>query len=164
VDLDILDELPAQSYDDAERICRQLISGGPDLIRQLVEMVGDEFGSADGVQPKYALHGLAVYASRPGAEEQRKMVAGALAGELGGEHSDELKAFLCRQLQVCGCVGEVSALAKLLASERLCEPAAQALLAIGCEASLNALQAALPDAQGDRQATIVQAVNVLSGK
>jgi hypothetical protein len=164
VNLDILDKFPAQSYDDAERLCSELVSGGPETIRQLVAMVGDDFGDADGVQPKYALHGLAAYASRPGADKERKMVAGALARELNGAHSDELKAFLCRQLQVCGCVDEIPALSKLLASDRLCEPAAQALQAIGCEASLNALQAALSDAQGGRQTTIRQAVDMLSGK
>jgi hypothetical protein len=164
VNREILDKFPAQSYDEAERLCSELISGGPDTVSQLVEMVGDEFGDADGIRPKYALHGLAAYASRPGAEEDRKMVAGTLAKELDGKHSDELKAFICRQLQICGCVPEVPALAKLLTSDRLCEPAVQALQAIGCEASLDALQAALPDAREGRQATIRQAVDIMTGR
>ena len=42
------------------------------------------------------------------------LVAGTLAGELSAEHSDELKAFICRQLQFCATNAEVPALAALL--------------------------------------------------
>jgi hypothetical protein len=162
VNPEILNRLPAQSYEQAEQLGRGLVSGGPATVRQLVEAVGDEFGDPEGVKPKYALHGLAVYAARPGAEGERKMVAQTLAKELDGKHSDELKAFICRQLQLCGRVEEVPALAKLLSSDRLCEPASQALVAIRGEGALAALQAALPGAKGKRRATIRQAVDVLT--
>jgi hypothetical protein len=164
VNPEILDRFPAQSYEQAEELGRELVSGGPATVRKLVEMVGDEFGAPQGVKPKYGLHGLAIYAARPGAEEERKMVAETLANELGGEHSDELKAFICRQLQLCGRSEETAALAKLLSSDRLCEPAAQALVAIRGERALAALQAALPGATGKRQATIRQAVDVLTSQ
>lgn len=130
----ILEKLPAEDYQTAQRVCEQLLSGGPGTIRQLVGMVGDEFGDPDGVKPKYALHGLASYVSRPGAQRQRKLLAETLAGQLSADHSDELKAFIVRQLQLCGRTQEVPALAKLLSSDRLCNPAAQALAAIGGEA------------------------------
>jgi hypothetical protein len=162
VNAEILGRFPAQSYEEAEQLGKELVSGGPATVRELVEMVGDEFGAPDGVQPKYALHGLAVYAARPGADDERKMVAETLARELEGEHSDELKAFLCRQLQLCGRTQEIPALARLLSSDRLCEPATQALLAIRGEAALAALRDALPGARGKRQATIRQAVDILT--
>ena len=161
---EILENLPAQSYEEAARIGGKLISGGPDTVRQLVEMVGDEFGDPDGAKPKAALHGLVIYASRPGADEERKVVARTLAAELDAEHSDELKAFICRQLQLCAGGDEISALARQLSSDRLCEPAAQALQAIGCQGSLAALERALPKARGMRQTTIRQAVDILTGK
>ena len=109
-------------------------------------------------------HALTIYDSRPGADQQRKLVAGALAGELGADHSDELKAFLCRQLQLCADGDQIPTLARLLADDRLCEPATQALLAIGCGGALAALEKALPDAESDRRVTISQAVDILSGK
>ena len=96
----------------------------------------DEFGDPKGVKPKYALHGLVMYAARPGAEKQRKIVAETLAAELEGKHSKELKAFLCRQLQLCGRREEAPALEKLLEDDRLGEPARQALEAIGAGAAL----------------------------
>jgi len=130
-------------------------------VEKLVELVGDEFGDPQGVKPKYALHGLVHYASRPGADAQRKMVAETLAKELSGKHSDELMAFICRQLQLCGRPQEVAALAPLLTSDRLCEPATQAMLAIGGKEATAALRAALPKAKGKRVATIIKALGRL---
>jgi len=161
---EILERLPADDYETAGRLCERLLAGGPAVIERLVEMVGDEFGDPNGVKPKYALHGLASYASRPGADGQRKLLAETLAEQLAVDHSDELKAFLVRQLQLCGRPEEVPALAKLLASDRLCNPATQAMLAIGGREALTALRDALPTAGGSREVAIRQAVEILSRK
>jgi len=161
---EILDQLPAEDYETAARLCEKLAAGGPAVIKQLVDMVGDEFGDPKGVRPKYALHGLVGYASRPGADTQRKLLAETLAGELSAEHSDELKAFIVRQLQLCGSEDEVPRLAELLASDRLCNPATQALLAIGGDRALKALREAAPKATGSRKVAIGQAVDLLTRK
>jgi len=161
---DVLENLPADDYQTAGRLCTALLDGGPAVIKELVILVGDEFGNPNGVKPKYALHGLAHYASRPGAERSRAMLAETLAAELAAEHSDELKAFIVRQLQLCGRTQEIAALAKLLVSDRLCNPATQALVAIGGPAALKALRDALPKAEGPRQVAISQAVELLSRK
>ena len=161
---EILEELPTDDYQTAGRLCERLLAGGPAVIKQLVGMVGDQFGDPKGMKPKYALHGLAGYASRPGADGQRKLLAETLARELSADHSDELKAFVVRQLQLCGRPEEVPALAKLLASDRLCNPATQALLAIGGRQALKALRDALPTAGGSREVAIRQAVEILSPK
>lgn len=161
---ELLKKIPTPEMDVAEEVMAELARGGPDTVRTLVELVGEEFGDKEGVQPKYALHGLVHYACRPGADAERKMVAGALAGELAAEHSDELKAFLCRQLQFCAGDAEVPALAKLLGGDRLCEPATQALSAIGGAKAAAALRDALPGAGGGRLPTIIQALGRLQEK
>ncbi|MFO8011843.1 MAG: hypothetical protein R6X20_00920 [Phycisphaerae bacterium] len=168
---------------------RSAAAGGKETVKALVEQVGDTFGAEDGVQAKYALHGLVIWAGRPhrsvdevleaipltdgeAGEDavadalhapavDRRLVAGTLAEELAAEHSKELKAFLCRQLQWCGEAEDVPALAALLADDRLCEPATQALLAIGGEAATRALRDALPKAEGGRRVTILKAVGRL---
>lgn len=157
-------KLPAESYEQAGEIGDTLIAGGADTVRTLVVLVGDEFGDPAGAKPKEALHALVIYASRPGADAQRKVVAETLAEELSAEHSDELKAFVIRQLQLCGRDQEVPKLAKLLSSDRLCEPATQALLAIGGKSARQALQTALPGASDQRKATMSQAVDLLSAR
>ena len=161
---DVLAKLPADDYKAAGELCTALLDAGPAVIKELVNLVGDEFGDPNGAKPKYALHGLVHYASRPGAETSRAMLAETLAGELSAEHSEELKAFIVRQLQLCGRTQEIPALAKLLSSDRLCNPATQALVAIGGPAALKALRDALPTAEGPRQVAISQAVELLSRK
>lgn len=134
----ILEKLPADDYDTAQQLCEKLLAGGPATIVELVNLVGDAFGDPKGAKPKYALHGLVMHAARPGADNQRKMLAETLARELDAEHSDELKAFLCRQLQLCGRAEEARALAKLLDDDRLGEPARQAMAAIRGEVASSA--------------------------
>jgi hypothetical protein len=154
----IIDGLPADDAQTGYRVCQKLLAGGAATIARLVEMAGDEFGDPNGAKAKYALLGLVIYSSRPGAERDRKLVAGALARELSADHSKELKAFVCRQLQLCGGPGEVPALARLLTDEQLCEPATQSLLAIGGDQARGAIRNALPRAKGKPRATIIKAL------
>ncbi len=153
--------LPAQNFAAAEPMMRSLIAGGPAAISQLVKQIGQRFGDPDGVQATYALHGLVHYAARPGAGDERKVVAQTLAAELKQNHSVDLKSFICQQLQLCGDQDQVPALSPLLADERLCEPAAQALGAIGGAKAAAALREALPGATGRRRATIINALGRL---
>ena len=157
-------QLPAQSYEQAEEIGKILVAGGAGTVRQLVSLIGDEFGDSDGAKPKEALHALVIYASRPGADDERRVVAEALAEQLSAEHSDELKALIARQLQLCGRTDDVPAIAKLLTSDRLCEPATQALLAIGGKEAQQAIRSALPKASDKRRSTLSQAVGLLSAR
>ena len=159
-----LEKIPAKDLDTAVQVCKELIAGGAGTVKRLIDLVGDEFGDAAGVKPKYALHGVVIYAGRPKADAERKMVARTLARELASGRSAEAKAFLCRQLQLCGGSAEVPALAGLLRDNRLCEPATQALLAIGGKGPAAALRAALPKATGKRRATIIKALGRLRDK
>ena len=156
-----LEKLPEKAIEDGRQVCKELLAGGPAVVRELIELVGDEFGDPAGVKPKYALHGLVMYASRPKADEERNMVAETLAAELKPDRSGELQAFIARQLQWCGRAAEVPALARLLTDDRLCEPATQALLAIGGKEATAALRKALPGATGKRRVTIVKALGRL---
>jgi len=157
----LLEKLPAQDPTSAEPTVKALIRGGPAVITQLIDQVGEQFGDPGGVRATYALHGATNYASRPGADAERKMMAETLAKALGARHSVDLKSFLCQQLQLCGGGEQVSALAGLLHDEALCEPATQALAAIGGEAAGAALRAALPKVQGKPRVTIINALGRL---
>lgn len=154
----LLDALPTADPAVSQQAMQAFLKGGPATVSKLVELVGPEFGDEQGVKPKYALHGLAHYASRPGADADRKLVAETLAKELAKDHSDELKAFICRQLQLCGRPEDVPALATLLTSDRLCEPATQALSAMGDDNAMAALRSALPLASGARRTTLINAL------
>jgi len=155
-------KFPAPTAQAAEGICKDLLGGGKAVVDELLALVGEAFGDARGVKAKYALHGMALYAGRPGAPGDRKTVAAALAAHLGANHSEDLKAFVCRQLQFCGRADDVQALATLLDHERLCEPAAQALAAIGGAKAAAALKDALGSAKGKRRVTIITALGFLA--
>ena len=160
----ILENIPAVDIDTAGGVGKKLISGGPAMIAELIGLVGQEFGDPAGAMPKYAMHGAALYAGRPGCDKERKMVAEALAGQLAKKHSADLKAFIIRQLQFCGRADEVPALAKFLGDQWLCEPAVQAMLAIGGDSAAAALRGALAEAKGKLRVTILNAVGRLRDK
>jgi len=160
----LIDPLPSDDHQKVEQILEEILKAGSDTIATLIVMTGQEFGVADGVKPKYAVHGLVHHVCRPGDDGRRKVVAQTLAKQFDYDHSDELKAFVCRQLQFCGREEEIMALARLLPSERLCEPATQAIGAIGGDKAAAALRGALPEATGGRRLTLVNALGRLGDK
>lgn len=164
----LLDRLPAPDKDgkltgpapaDAEALYQEILDGGPDRLRALVDAVA-ETAEGEGWRSRYLLHGLAMHAGRPGAEAQRKQVVEALAAVLGGDRSKPVQTFLCQELQAAGTKEAVPGLARLLADEALCEPAAQALLAI-VDGAAEAFRAALPKAAGACRLTILQGLGTL---
>ena len=90
-------------------------------------------GTGDDTQVRFAINGVAVYVSRSGAEAERVMYALALIASLELAQDNEVKAFLIRQLQIAGREESIMPLSLFLLDERLCEPATQALLAIGTQ-------------------------------
>jgi hypothetical protein len=136
---DLIQGFPADDDDSAKQACGKLVAAGPKTIETLILMVGSKFGDKEGVQPKYAVHALTSYVCRPGAEKERQMFAETLAGQLDGDNTNDLKAFIIRQLQLCGREQDVPALAKTLNSEALKETTVQALTAIGGNAADKAL-------------------------
>jgi hypothetical protein len=160
----IFKSIPAANGEAGYKIAKQLIDGGPAVVEQLVGSLGEQFGDSKSVMPSYALHAMVVYSSRPGADQERKMVAEGLAKQLEAKHSKDVYMFLLQQIQLCGRKEEIAAIAKHLTDDRLCEPAAQALQAIGGDAALAALREAQPKAEKGRRVTIDQAVELMSKK
>jgi hypothetical protein len=164
----LLDRLPAPDKDgkftgpapaDAEALYKEVLDGGPDRLGGLADAVA-ESPEGDGWRARYLLHGLAVHVGRPGAEAQRKRVVETLAARLDGDRPKGVKTFLCQELQAAGTREAVPALARLLADETLCEPAATALLAIA-DGAVEAFRAALPGAAGSCRLTILQGLGAL---
>jgi len=160
----ILEDIPAVDINTARGVGKKLIDGGSVMIDELIGLVGQTFGDPAGAMGKYAMHGAAIYAGRAGAEGDRKMVCEALAGQLSKKNSIDLKAFIIRQLQFCGRSDELPALAKFLGDKQLCEPAVQAMLAIGGDSAAGGLRGALAGAKGKHRVTILNAVGRLRDK
>ncbi len=150
-----LSKLQAQSEPEFIDIMKALAT--PEMIAKLVqqyEMGGDLTNVA------YALHGLAVYASRPGGEADRRMFSAALVAELP-KVKPATRGFLIRQLQAAGAVEAASAIGAYLLEPENSEYAAQALVALGGDTAAEAVRAALPKAEGKMRATLAEAAGSL---
>lgn len=151
-------KLTGPTWGDAEEIVKGIFGHGRQGVAAVIDLVTEVDDGKD-YRARYMLHVLATYTCRKGKDEQQGMVVDAILSKLTGE-ATEKQAFLVHQLQVCAGRDAAGRLGKLLASERLCEPAALALVAIGGGAA-EQFRAALPRARGPARRTIVQALAVL---
>lgn len=143
-----------------EKTIAAIHAGGSDNVAGLVDMLAEPGSEAD-VKPHYALHCLVNHVLVVGDEAGRKQLCETLAGALGGERPQHVKAFLCQELGWAGRNECVAALAKLLPDENLCGPAAMALVAIR-DGTADALRAAWPNVQGDARLHVIHALAALA--
>jgi HEAT repeat protein len=167
----LVDQMPAPTErgilnkidrDAVYKALDELTSGGADAVRGLVELLVEP-GRGDDGKARYAIHALAVQASGL-SDDARKRFAESLAAALAGDRAKAVKEFVVRELQVCAGAEVATALGNLLADEELCEPAAQALAAIGGGAAAAELRRAVGESQGKQRLTIVQNLGVLRDK
>ena len=148
-------KLTGPKWADAEKIYDEILAGGRDAVLAVVDMLKETDDGKD-YKARYALHGLAVHVCRKKRDERRARLVEALASQLGGDRPKAIRRVLVRQLQTVGDDRAEPALGKLLLHEDLCEPAAQALLAIGRAPAARQLRRALPQAKGKCRLTILQ--------
>ena len=113
----LISALPAKNAEEGNRINAQLVKLGPKAAQSICEMLVPP-GTGDDTKARYALHNLCWYAQRPGAEQERSMLAGALINAIAAAKDDEVRAFLIRQLQLIGKKEALAPLGKLLSDER----------------------------------------------
>ncbi|MCD6394065.1 MAG: DUF1080 domain-containing protein [Planctomycetes bacterium] len=153
----ILEKTPAGNPAAIGANAAGLVKIGPSAVRELCAMLAEP-GDVDDSKVRYALDGMAVYVSRPGAEGERKMFVGAVIESLDKAKGKEVKRFLIERLQRVGKAESVDAISGYLSDERLCEPASQALQAIACDKAIAALVKALGRAKGNNLVTIISAL------
>jgi len=147
---------------DKEKIevaIRAILQGGRDNIIGVIDMLVEP-GKGDDVKAHYALHCMALHVCKLDNNRPRRRFSRTLASQLGGDRPKEVQKYLVRELQIAGGGEAVEALGKLLVDEDLCEPAAQALVAIG-DGAAEQLREALPRAKGKCRLTILQNLGVV---
>jgi HEAT repeat protein len=145
---------------EVERVLAELLKGGREHVVALVGLLVEP-GKGDDSRARYALHALATHVCGAMGRPKRKPFAEALASTLGDAgRPTGVRAFVIRQLQVAGGKEVAEALGQQLADAELCEPAAQALLAIR-DGAAEQFRAALPKVTGKQRLTVVQALGVL---
>jgi HEAT repeat protein len=158
---EIVAKMPAVDVATGQPMLEEILKLGPDALKELCSLITPPQDTGD-AKARYAVHGLVLYTKRPGAEADRAKVEKALIDALAAAQDPDLKVFFIEQLQLCGSDAAADAIAALLGDERLCDPAAQALIRIGTPKCVELIRGALPKAQGKRLVTIVQALGVLA--
>ena len=156
----LVEKLPAQTTAEAHAVYEEILKGAPASLLELTRMVQVPEKDND-AKVRYALHGLAHYVKRPGAEAQRKEFVAALLRQLDSDLPKSVKGFLIRQLHLAGGREAIEGIGKRLLDPELSEYAAQALLAIGDRAAVEQFRKALPKAKGPVRLTIIQDLGVL---
>jgi hypothetical protein len=152
-------KLTGPPWREAEKIYDAILAGGKDAVTIVIDQItANDIGPA--YKPRYVLHGLAVYACRPGKEKERAAIVEAILPKLTSNKSKTTRGFLIRTLQVCADQSVVSSLSPLLADEDLADPAAQAMVTLRGDAP-ELLRAALQEATGRPKLAIIQALGAL---
>ncbi|HYH55331.1 MAG TPA: HEAT repeat domain-containing protein, partial [Anseongella sp.] len=157
---DLLAQMPANDAAELERNAKEIAAMGAEGIVQMAGMMGAP-GKGDNSRLEYALGGFSLYITQQGKEEWRQLAEKAYCLSLEKAADKEVKAFLIRQLQAVGSDESVAALQTYLNDERLCDPAARALVQVGSPAAGQALLQALKDAQGACQLSLVEGLGDL---
>ncbi|NIP28889.1 MAG: hypothetical protein GWN67_19420 [Phycisphaerae bacterium] len=147
---------------DKEKIegaIRKILRGGRENIIGVIDMLVEP-GKGDDVKAHYALHCMALHVCKLKNDRPRRRFSRTLASQIGGDRPKEVQKYLIRQLQVAGGKEVVEALGRVLVDKELCEPAAQALAAIG-EGAAEQLREALPIVSGKCRLTILQNLGVV---
>ena len=159
----LVDRFPAQNTEARQNLASQLIGMGSDGIFEVCRLLVPP-GTGDDTNARYALSALATYVSQEGGEKARELYAKALIKALDRQTNKEVQAFLIRQLQRTGKKESIKPLKRYLDNKRLCEPATQALLAIGTPEAEKALLKALGKATGANRITLIKALGELRSK
>lgn len=145
--------------DKVDTAIAQIHKGGRDNIIGIIDMLVEP-GKGDDVKPHYALHCLALHVCKIKDKGARRAFGEALASQLGGDRPKGVQKYLIREIQVAGGKEAVATLGKMLLDEALCEPAAQALTAIG-QGAAEQFRQALPKVKGKSRLTVIQNLGVL---
>lgn len=157
---EILIKFPAGNAADKNALAAALLSLGSDGIQEVCRRLAPP-GAADDSLARYALDAAAVYASRAGAEKDRREFIDAIIDSLDEVRYSEIKAFLISELQLAGKDESVKTLGRYLEDLRLCEPAARALQSIQTARAEKVLLNALEDDNVANPMAIIMALGEL---
>jgi len=161
--LSLIEKFPAHNTDERDRLASQLIRLGQNGIQEICGMLVPP-GTDDDTNVRFALSAVTTYVSQKSVERERGMFARAVIKALERESDKEVQAFLILLLQRSGKKECIKPLRKYLSDERLCDPAAQALLTIGTQDAEKALLRSLGTATGANRIIIVKALGELRSK
>jgi len=159
----LIQAFPARDMLERDRLAAELAAMGPRGIREMCSLLTPPgIGKDSGI--RYALHALAVYVRRTGAEKERIMTARAFHKALKLTPHKEVRAFLIGQIQLIGGHESVAPLREYLHDSHLADSASRALLAIGTPAAEKALLNGLKRDDRGSRLILVQALGEIRSR
>ncbi len=160
---DILAQFPATGAAHRDRLANDMLdlgeAGLAEFMRQLVPA-----GAGNDTAVRFALNGMAIYASEFGNEAKRALAEKALIAGLASDSDPEVKTFLLLQLRLVGREEAVKAAAPYLLDTKLFEPATQLMLSVRDVPARQALLGALGKSRDANQVTLVKALGELKAE
>ncbi|MGZ7065762.1 MAG: family 16 glycoside hydrolase, partial [Candidatus Aminicenantales bacterium] len=154
---DILGRYPAQTVAEKDALSAEILKLGVGAVVDICGRVLPPGGGDDG-PARFALNGLAVYVTRPGAEKERLLYVQALLDAIKKASDKDVRAFFMSQIQLAGAKESVKPLAVYLMDEKLADPAARAILAAGRTEGVAVFLKALDAAPPAAKVTIIKAL------
>ena len=153
----ILEGFPADTPAKRDALCAEILKLGAPAIEDAMARVLPP-GQGDDSKARFAVNGLAVHVTRPGAERERAVFARSLLASLGKTRDPGVATFLISQVQVAGKSESVRPLEKYLADPALAGPASAALVTIGGKDASKALVNALAKAPASVRPALADAL------
>lgn len=153
----ILDKEPANNAAELNANAEKTAALGEEGIVKMLSML-QPAGGADNTKIYDAISGFSFYVTQKTKEPWRATAVKAYSTALPKVADKENQAFIISQLQIVGKDDAVATLKNYLNDERLCDPAARALVKINSLASKAALLSALSSSQGNCRITLIEAL------
>ena len=154
---DLLLKLPAHDAKQLNANMNEIGNLGDAGLQQMVAMLLPA-GQGDNSRLQYAIGGFSYFVTQTGKDDWRKMSVTAYSSSLEKMTDLENKRFIIEQLQTVGKDDAVATLVKYLTDEKLCDPAAQALIKIKSLKANQALLQALQNSKGSCQISLIEAL------
>jgi HEAT repeat protein len=159
----ILERFPADTAADRDTLCAEIVKLGPAALAETCSRVLPP-GAGNDAKARFAVNGLAVYATRSGAEAERLLFVRSLLAAVAASPDKNVASFFIAQIQLAGKTEAVKPLARYLADEALAAPAAAALQTIGGPEATRTLVASLDKAPWTARASIVDALGAMRSR
>ena len=153
---DLLARMPAYNEVRLEELMHEMASLGENGLVDIADMLSAP-GMGDDSQVRFAMNGFSNYVMKKGMAS-RNICANAWCRALELSEDKEVKAFIISQLQIMGTENTIPCVAPYLTDQRLCDPAARAMVTINTPGSGEALLKALDQASGQQLLSIAQAL------
>jgi HEAT repeat protein len=153
----VLVKFPAESAAGRDAAAAELLALGPEGLQSVCRRLAPP-GKDDDSLARFALDAAAIYAARPGAENERLMFSREVLKVLKMPRETDVKAFLLGELQMVGKDEVVRPVSAFLADARLAGPAARVLAVVRNPEAERALIRALGSAPKGDAPSVVQAL------